>query len=154
MSKLRIVEPGWQDFSGLYGITEFKNGVSLDDVSELEIMRLGALVTVERIESGAQAGPGNRILETYNNRIDPPLFQDDERALKDNLDVENADMEVEVYTQQELEQIADQKGIAGLRSIADNIGVKGKNIMELMRAILKKQGMTYREPDLSEFGSN
>lgn len=39
-----------------------------------------------------------------------------------------------------LEKIADKKGIAGLREIAETLGVRGKSIPELINKILEKRG--------------
>lgn len=45
-----------------------------------------------------------------------------------------------VYERAELEKIADEKGIAGLREIADPMGVKDNSINGLIKEILQAQG--------------
>lgn len=40
------------------------------------------------------------------------------------------------YSREDLEAIADTKGIAGLRAIADEFGVKGRSVSDLIEAIL------------------
>lgn len=53
--------------------------------------------------------------------------------------VENIEDKVIKYTREQLEQIADEKGMAGLRRVADEFGIKGKSIPGLIEAILQKQ---------------
>ena len=43
------------------------------------------------------------------------------------------------YTREELEKIADEKGIKGIREIADPLGLKSNSIVPLIDAILEKQ---------------
>lgn len=43
------------------------------------------------------------------------------------------------YTREELEKIADEKGIKGLREIADPLGLKSNSIVPLIDSILEKQ---------------
>jgi hypothetical protein len=45
-----------------------------------------------------------------------------------------------VYSKEELEQIADDKGIAGLRAIADPLNVKDNSIAGLIKEIINAQG--------------
>ncbi|MCY1555013.1 hypothetical protein D9M68_916320 [compost metagenome] len=40
-----------------------------------------------------------------------------------------------VATYEELVQIADEKGIAGLRAIAEPLGIKGRKVVELIDAL-------------------
>lgn len=47
---------------------------------------------------------------------------------------------VRLYTKEELEAIADEKGIAGLREISDPMGVKDNSIVGLIKEILQAQG--------------
>ncbi|EPO1520846.1 hypothetical protein ACT6ML_004524, partial [Escherichia coli] len=47
---------------------------------------------------------------------------------------------VQRFTREELESIADCEGIAGLRQIGNQIGVKAKGIVEMIEGILKAQG--------------
>lgn len=47
---------------------------------------------------------------------------------------------VRFYTKEELEAVADEKGIAGLREIADPMGVKNTSIVGLINEILQAQG--------------
>lgn len=48
--------------------------------------------------------------------------------------------EVKVYTKEELEEIADEKGIKGLREVADPMGVKDTSIEGLISEIIAAQG--------------
>jgi hypothetical protein len=54
-------------------------------------------------------------------------------------DLEDVQEPRAVYTREELEKIADDKGIAGLREIADPMGVKDNSIMGLIKEIIQAQ---------------
>lgn len=140
MSRVRIVEKGWTNFTGYFGITLFDNGLSVDEVHENELSRLGALVHVERMENGEQAGASVIDLRAQN------ISTDDLNAmvLQEN-SIEKDNKPVPVYTQKELENIADTRGIVALREIGEKLDARGKSIIELIKAILKKQGVQYAD---------
>ena len=48
--------------------------------------------------------------------------------------------QIQTFTREELESIADNEGIAGLRVIGNQVGVKAKGIVEMIEGILKAQG--------------
>ena len=51
-----------------------------------------------------------------------------------------ADLMAPAYTEEQLAAIADKQGIAGLREIAEPLGVKGNSIAGLISSILKAAG--------------
>ena len=58
--RLRIVERGWETYTGSFGTVEFVEAVSVDPVPWLEQQRLGGLihmVSAETEEDAAQVGP-------------------------------------------------------------------------------------------------
>lgn len=139
MSKIRITQTGWSNYTGYFGVTEFKDGVSLDDVPENEIKRLGSLVLVERLETGEQAGAS-----TVWNKMRSVSADDCNKKSEDDLGgTEVINDEYHVYTQEELESIADTQGIVALRTIGERYGVRAKSIIELIKGVLKKQGLSY-----------
>ena len=77
-----------------------------------------------------------------------PDFIDDTKAELEDLmldvDVNEAADEAQVspkiYSQEELEQIADKDGINGLRKIANPLGVKDNSIAGLIKEIVQGQG--------------
>jgi len=129
--KLRLVEPGWEGYTGNFGGVEFVDGLSLDDLSNREAITLGNIVRCE-LEDGTNPS-----------------------ASQDNLDrkcvemVVRADMagvagavegKPNAKSREELEAIANKGGIKGLREIGDPLGVKAASIADLITAIIDAQG--------------
>lgn len=125
--KIKIVQPGWEGFTGNFGSIDFANGVSVSDVSESEAARVGAVVRVET-EEGHDPSMAQRIIDTYSQ---PAPDVNTTIAAADEPQIERR-----AYTVAELEEIADKKGIKGLREIADPLGVKGKSIAEIIREVI------------------
>ena len=48
--------------------------------------------------------------------------------------------EVPKFTREELESLADEQGISGLRVVGNRLGVKAKGIVEMIDGIMKAQG--------------
>jgi hypothetical protein len=44
------------------------------------------------------------------------------------------------FTREELESLADEQGISGLRVVGNRLGVKAKGIVEMIDGIMKAQG--------------
>jgi hypothetical protein len=145
--KIRIDEVGYDKLTGPFGIVEFKDGVSVDDVSRTEINLLSTMVRIVDAETGVPLG----MLYDYDAVVDKPAQiiaplqtkeEADAAALKEAggkpaAPAKKAELK---YAQADLEAIADQKGIAGLREIGDTFGAKGTSIAGLIEAILNAQG--------------
>lgn len=138
--RIKITEPNFLNMSGYFGTIEFADGVSVDPVPWQEQQRLGGLirfVSAEDDESEAQIGPAAELIRNRN------MGADDERAQGVDRGVMGADGAVrlagEFYTRDQLEEIADKKGIAGLRDVARAWGVKGRSINEMITEILTAQ---------------
>jgi hypothetical protein len=138
--RIRIIESGWEGFTGDFGVTAFVAGVSVDLVPWIEQQRLGGLLRIESAESDeieAQLGPS---AELVRGRA---LAADDERVAAVNTGVAGVNGEmrlaIERFTREDLEDIADRKGINGLRDVAKAWGVKGRSIAELIHEILEAQ---------------
>lgn len=55
--RIKITQPGWETYSSDLGCTQFKDGVSLAEVSRAEALRLGAFISVIEIdEDGNELG--------------------------------------------------------------------------------------------------
>lgn len=50
MAKVRIKSPQWAGFSSYLGVTEFKDGVSVNDVSKREADLIGSIMAVEFVD--------------------------------------------------------------------------------------------------------
>lgn len=149
--KLKITQKGFEKYTGQMGMILFKDGVSVRDVTERDALRLSALfgctwdddssVEVTKQEEEPTAPIGR---DTYRAE----LTEDRERVGGNDGDVQyidddTSDIPVKVtryYTLTELEKIADDQGIKGLRDIAKPLGVKGTSINALIEAIMEVAG--------------
>jgi hypothetical protein len=140
--KLRIVEPGFEKYEGQMGVVFFENGLSTDDVSQLDATRMSAVMQCEW-ESGSTMSVTQRLLDETDTPA--PIVSDGAEAAKpetekvsDKPNDSNANNEKFVsYTREELEDIADTGGIAGLREIAEPMGIKGNSIAKLIDDIFE-----------------
>lgn len=152
--KVKLTQAGWEDLNGWFGAFEFVDGVSVKDLNPAECNRLRACVGCDIIErdegyvpmnadyseiKSAEAPVGNTIQPVDPEELEKKL-EKDKQSLMSRIANAIKSKEVEkVWTAEELEAIADDEGIAGLRRIADPMGVKGKAIQQLIDDILKEQ---------------
>lgn len=136
---IRIVEPGWETFSEVFGTVTFKDGVSIQPVPWLEQQRLGGILRIESAEEDEveiRIGPSAELVRVRS------MDADDERVTNMDKTV-TVDGEVRLavanYSRPELEDIADRKGLAGLRDVAAAWGVKGRSVNDLINGILEAQ---------------
>ncbi len=150
--KVRIVEPALSNYTGKMYEIGFTDGVSDRDLSEREVEIIGASMKVEDLE-GHQVGAGVKHIQ--NRRV---ILGD---AVQINLDISEGVNEMigfetlgelpfgegivlvdgPSYTREQLESIADDQGISGLREIAEPMGVTGRSIVELIDRILEAQSL-------------
>ena len=142
----RIATPGYEGFTGDLGGVEFVDGVTARDYPIAFIDRLSANFLIVEAESGAFAGLVTRLAETaaipFVAPTDLEQMSDEQIAIANQAAVQKSARIVtldEVFTREQLEAIADKKGIAGLREIAAPYGVKDKSITGLIEAVLKAQ---------------
>jgi hypothetical protein len=139
--KIKIDEVGYDSFSGRLGVVEFKNGVSVTDVSVMELNRLSSLVRIVDSVTGKQVG----VLTEYEQASQAEFKEDAKLADKSEAAFVGVDEKipqtvvVEKYTKEELEAIADSEGISGLRALAEPLGIKDTSIKGLIASILNKQ---------------
>ncbi|WP_374335517.1 hypothetical protein [Methyloversatilis sp.] len=143
--KLKFVQEGYEDFTGLFGVVNFENGVSTEDVSPLVAFRIAASVRVVDADTGLDIGVLSEQGERWEKPVEIITYKsvaevEAEAARQEKQDdVEVADVEKpapQFYTREQLEQIADKEGIAGLRKIGDEYGVKGTSVAKLIYLIL------------------
>jgi hypothetical protein len=148
---VKLVGPN-AGFTGLmFGMSdfEFKDGVSVNPIHFIAAQRL-AIEARGLVYLDSQ---GNEIGEVVAGAM--PLAELDEQPVV-TLRQEQEQVEGEVTLQggttdeepvtfvipsrEELEAIADKKGIAGLREIGERLDVRAKNIPSLIEKILTKRG--------------
>jgi hypothetical protein len=141
--KLRLTQAGFENYTGQMGVVMFKDGLSEGDVLPIDAIRISAAIGADW-EDGTPANVG----DMYLNNMDAPahvgggvIHESDEVEQVE----ESAATQVvagTIYSKDDLAKIADADGIAGLRAIAEPMGVKGTSIVGLIEAILKQQGPT------------
>lgn len=132
--KLRLTQPGFETYTAQMGVTFFENGLSTTDVSVMDATRMAAVMGCEW-EDGTPANVGQIYLD--NMHTEAPVFA--APGAPDKLVVADVSVVSVGYSEADLAAIADAKGIAGLRDIADTLGIKGNSIGGLIAAILKAQ---------------
>jgi len=167
MTKVRLTAPGWENFTGNLGFqAEFKDGVSVNDMTLRQIARIGSSTTIVDAETGEQVGPAADAVKAqlaFSN-VTPALktaevTEVEDAAHRDALAKEDSDRkakeaaaladakrkaeeaidEIVIYSRIELEAMAANNGIQGLRDIAKPLDVKGTSITGLIAAILNAQ---------------
>lgn len=139
--RLKITEKGWATFSDYYGGIKFTNGISDEAVSPQVAAQIGSYIRIEAIDDGAQVGESTVYGKGKNAKAPVKKALVDETPHTEAPEVAaKKQVEKTRYTKESLEAIADQSGIGGLRVIAEQYGVKGRGIVELITEILKAQG--------------
>lgn len=133
--RLRITEPGMTTYDGPFGGVMFTQGLSDDIVDARTAFRLGSIVRVEQVDSGTQAGAAAELKRSHTDAA--PVVEE----LPTGVPAEAAPAAPQRprYTREDLEGVADKDGIAGLRAIAEPLGVRGRGIAELIGEILAAQ---------------
>lgn len=167
--KVRLASAGWENFTGTFGFqATFTDGVSDNELNARQIARIGSSVKIVDVETGEQVGPAQMAVLLQVQPIASPeqpktldVVKRDEAREKAALieaeakrkaeekialteaqrkaDEAKAEDEIVIYTRGELEAIAANNGIHGLREIATPLEVKGRGIQELVNEILKAQ---------------
>lgn len=140
--KIRIVQPGWESYSGPYGHIEFKDGVSVDPVDWLQADRIAADLQVVDAADGEQIGAQVRLIETKCiplDALDRLMTAEDEPPPAPVPVAPAPSAPEKVWSVEALHDIADKEGIKGLREIGNALGAKGRAIPELIEDILKVQ---------------
>jgi hypothetical protein len=144
--RIKIVEPGWAGYTGIVGIVQFEEGVSIEEVSRAEADRIGATLRVETLE-GKQVNAAQTILDMYSNKAPEErrtLTPEGEPQLPPQKKIESveeppAHAVARIWTAEDLGELADQGGINALREVAEPLGVKATAIKALIEKILEAQ---------------
>ena len=134
--KIRLIRPGYQKFSGMFGAVKFEDGVSVEHVSQREADQIAAVTSVEAVEGDPSKLIGNRyrISKSVQAEVKTPSSAESPPQLPEEAEP------VEKYSREQLEAIADKDGIAGLRQVGERLNVRDKSIVGLIDGILRAQG--------------
>lgn len=142
MPQVKIVEPGWEGYTGHLGTVHFTDGVSDEILAVREAQRLGCIVRMEDVDTGENPSATQHAINTRAVGADEALDLQAGQAAEPEVVVTPTPQ----YTKEDLEKLADEKGIKPLREIGESLGVKDASIAGLIRKILEKAGARVSEP--------
>lgn len=129
--KLKIVEPGWTNFTGHLGSFHFTDNVSDEDIGTADAAALAGIVSIIEVESGRNPSSAQTILD--HSKDEAPI---ETPALK----LEPVELAaLPQYTKEQLEAVADESGIKGIRELAAPYGIVGNSIVQLIDKLLLAQ---------------
>ena len=129
--KLKLTAPGWENFSGQMGVNFFEKGLSTADVLPFDARRISGVITCEW-EDGSSPSVAQSILNNANTAA-PDASDSPAAPVGDSTTPMTSGP---IWTEEELGELADKEGIAGLRAIAEPAGIKSKSVQGLIEAIL------------------
>ncbi|MFT4064279.1 hypothetical protein [Paraburkholderia sp.] len=144
--KLRLLSPGMERYTAQMGTVFFEDGVSTTDVSHKDATRIAAVYACEW-EDGTNPSVSQFLLDHMNT----PAVSVQTTTVATTTPapvapvVAPAQTEKVVWNETDLAKIADEKGIAGLREIAEPMGLKGNSIRMLIEAVVKATGGTFED---------
>lgn len=152
--KLKLIGKQFVNFTGQFGGIDWENGVSVNDVNPIEANRIASIVGAKFLD-GSDASECDKIISMKNmespyRQTSRPLTVEEIKNFekeknKRPLDVEKENKSqpkkqtLKIYTREELEKIADEKGLNGLREVAVPYGVTANKVSSLIFKILDRQ---------------
>ncbi len=140
--KLRLTAPGWTGYTGQMGVINFVDGMSVGDVLPVDAVRVAGVIGAEW-EDGRPANVSQVYLDNMHTQAPTQEEQrladapDAPKTVDPDLAKDRAEALGVTYTEEELAAVADKSGIAGLREIAEPLGIKANSISKLIELILK-----------------
>lgn len=152
MNYLKIVSKGFETYNGPLNIITFKNGISTEPVQPQVAARISACMTVVVCDAEGNEGEARQFVGVQHSLINDTLMRapisaelkrqtEADRIMEAKLDAARtleAPTEA-LYTQEELETLADKSGIKGLREVGDAWSVSARSIPDLIAKILAAQ---------------
>lgn len=147
MKTLKITQSGWEGFTGWLGPVWFDNGISREPTTPQIANQLSGIVQMVEVAADGStkaAGVAQAMVEGKGLAyVETPLIQvtSEELEAESRLAAEKAQKPPvdEFNTVEQLEAIAEEKGINGLREIGAIWGVKERSIPKLIKLILEAQ---------------
>jgi hypothetical protein len=153
---LKLTQKGFQNYSGPISVYEFKDGVSVEPIPQHERDRLAAIMEFDEIAENGKENPAGiaqrLVVESEQRAPKKEVFAvqtAEEKIAEEKAAAEKAAGDLKkIYTEDELDQIIDDGGIAALRRVAKIWNVKNRSIPTLRQMVLDEQ-----EKYLAEEGS-
>ena len=128
MVYLKIKQAGMEGFSDYIGSVEFKDGVSVNPVSQIEAEMLSAIFAFETTE-GKDPSQAARY-QAVSKGVEVPVEFKPEEPAPIAYD----------FTRASLEAVADKKGLSGLRPIGEQWGIKSNSISGMIDSLMALTG--------------
>lgn len=155
--KIKIIQKGWEGYTGILGTVTFKDGVSIRDLTPNEQAYFSVVMRVAEVEDdGTETHYSANSELTRISKIQMPVQEKRKTVAEikaeapepepapaivapDPMPVTEAPVEQKKWTREELEAIADKDGIRGLRVIGTPLNAKNTSIHKLIDEILTAQ---------------
>jgi len=145
MPKVKIINQGYEQFSDYLGPWKFEKGVSVDDIPQAEVNRLGAVFNLKSLKGEEvtdyehsdkykdTAAPNNDlgVVKAEDRKVEKPEAKKEVAKSDEPVKQEEPITDSEVtksYTREELDKIADEKGRKAIAEIAEAKGIKTKGV--------------------------
>lgn len=150
--QIRLTDPGFAGFTGYFGNIKFEDGVS-EHISSVEAERLGCIVACETLD-GENPSATQRMVDVRTKDLNEFLGTAHEVS---DLSAQTEQVESQAgeqvaaqtesvnssaakpgfeFTREDLEALADAEGIAGLRNLGSQHGIKGRSIVEIIDELM------------------
>jgi hypothetical protein len=153
--KIKILDSGFADYTGIMGTVNFTNGVS-DDISAKEAEHIGNILPVEVVGTGENPSATQKLVDIQNKNAEEAgfvaanltqgitPFQVDEvkseapktEVVEEKPETPKATELTYDFTEDQLDALVKKGGIAELRAFADPYGVKGRGVAEIVKEML------------------
>lgn len=155
MPIVKIVQKGWETFDGILEGVQFKNGKSVESMSYLSAERIGCSMAVVDAETDKPVSSSQRIIDTREDTAEPGRIT--QSLIKSEESAENIAKKIEKpkkaekpkeatktemvfeFEREQLEELADNAGISGLREFAKEYNVNGTSIVGIIDALMAKK---------------
>lgn len=154
--KIRITDPGFAGFNGHLGTAFFVDGVC-DDVSPQEAERMASILSFEEVDTGANPSVTQRMVDLVNKNADEMGINSNAVLVKalnplpTPAPLESRPEQIQQlptltgltydYTQEQLSELADKEGIAGIRAFAAVYGINGRSLNGIIKELLDLKGL-------------
>lgn len=153
--KIRILDPGFAGYNGLFGSVEFVDGLS-EEISGAEAARLASFLHVET-EEGKNPSITQHMVETRDQNladlgqapapvVPAPVVpvKPESGSAPESAPVDKSALSYE-FTEEQIDELVKTQGIAGLRAFSDQYGVNGRSIAAIVKELFDLKAL-YNPP--------
>lgn len=160
--KIRILDPGFANLTGLFGTTDFVDGVSVEEVSKAEAARLGTIISIECVETGVNPSLTQHMADLHDKNTDelglkfanlrkatstvPEVAENQPESLA-QIEVGNQTLPKPVvvlgydYTEDQLDNLVRTQGIAGLRAFTEQYDVNDRSVAGIVKKMMELKAL-------------